>query len=679
MPFGAVDLVPGVNVERTPTLNRAGYSQTQLGRFKDSLFQKLGGWNRFYPFNVSGTPRALHPWQDLNENAHLAVGTTTQLAIITGGTLQPITPQTIVSNFAPDFSTTAGDTVVNIVDPNISDVTTFDSIYFNTPVSVGGIILAGLYPINQITGTHSYNIVASRAATSTVANGGVVPVFTTIADSSAVQVTFPDHGLSVGNVIVFPIPTTINATVIEGAFPAITIIDADNFAIQALVQAATGASAPMNGGDAQLVYYISIGPQAIGVGYGLGGYGEGGYGTGIVPTAQTGTPITTADWTLDNWGQLLIACPQDGGIYYFDPTGGFSNTSLVTSGPPFNGGIFVSTTEQILIAWGSTVNEAVGQQQDPMLVQWSDSGNFLEWNPTNATMAGNYRIPIGSEIRGGMAVSNQNLIWTDLDLWAMNFVGQPFVFGFNKIGAGAGLASSHAAQQLRGNVYWMGLSNFYVYGGGGVQVIPCPVWDAVFQNLNMEFVQNVRALPNTPFNEVGWAYPSTASLDGECDSYVKMNITDPSAPWDYGSLARSAWCDLSVLGPPIGATPGGLIYQHETSPDADGQPLMSSFTTGYFYVAEGEEYAFIDQVLPDFKYGTFGGSPQAQIQLTFNMIDYTGDTPRTYGPYTATAASKFLSTRMRGRQMSVTISSSDTGSFWRIGHIRYRYSIDGRR
>src|SRR5262249_32454701 len=166
----------------------------------------------------------------------------------------------------------------------------------------------------------------------------------------------------------------------------------------------------------------------------------------------------------------------------------------------------------------------VGIERDPMLVSWSDQGDYTNFIPSTTNQAGSFRIPIGSVIRCGMAVQNQNLFWTDLDAWVANYAGFPLVFGFNKIGAGAGAISSHAAQQLRNGVYWMGPTNFYSYSGEGVKVLPCPIWDAVFQNMNTAFQSNVRAMPNTPFNEVGWLYPSTASTNGECDSYVKMNI-----------------------------------------------------------------------------------------------------------------------------------------------------------
>ncbi len=684
MPFGSVTLRPGINVERTPTLLEAGYSQSQLIRFRDGLSQKYGGWVLFYASNVSGIPRDMHAWSDLNATNHLAIGSTTQLAVITGASLQDITPQVLTSDFVPNFSTVGGTSTVTVIDPNIANVTVNDSVLFNTPVSVGGLILEGLYPIASVTGTTSYTIIGPKAALSTASNTGFVPTFTTVVNNASVSVGLPSHGItSLPATVVFPKATTGDGVTIQGAYSVNTITNTTTFVITVASVANTSGTFSMNGGNAELVYYIALGPPPLGAGFGLGGFGLGGFGTGVVNPSQTGTPISATDWTSDNWGEILLACPQGGGIYYWDPTGGFTNASLISTGPVFNRGIFVSTSQQILIAYGSTIDETasggIGLQQDPMLVQWCDVGNFFQWQVLTTTQAGNFRIPIGSLIVGGMAVANQNLIWTDLDLWAMNYIGFPDVYGFNKIGAGAGLASGHAMMQLRGSVYWMGKSNFYSYGGSGVQVLPCSVWDFVFQNLNTAFISNVRAMPNTPFNEAGWEFPSTASVSGENDSYVKMNITEPGAPWDYGSLNRSAWIDLTVFGYPIGATSSGTIYKQESGNDAAGQPIVASFQTGYFVLQEAEDFAFIDQIIPDFKFGDVGASPTAQIQMTFFVVNYPGDTPQQFGPYTVTSTTEFISVRFRARQIAIQVQSSDLGSFWRLGKVRFRFQSSGRR
>ena len=686
MPFAGVRLIPGINVEKTVLLNEAGYSSASMIRFRDGLAQKYGGYQKFYPLAVGGVPRDLHAWQDLNQTPRLAVGTTSQLSVISEGTLQTLTPQTKTTNFAPKFSTTNGSPVVEVDDLNISGVTVFDAVFFNTPISVGGIILSGLYPIESITGGTKYTIRAATNASATVANGGAVPAFTTISGSATVAVTLNGHGLSVGSDAVFPIPTTGNGVTIDGLYSALTITSANIFNILADAQASASGSFSMNGGNAQLVYYISLGPAASGSGYGLGGYGLGGYGTGVVPSSQTGTPISATDWTTDNWGEVLLACPAGGGIYYWEPSGGFNTMQLVSSGPIFNSGMFVSTSAQIVVAYGSTtdlkIDGGIGVVQDPMLVQWSDSGNFFDWTPSDVNLARNFRIPIGSKIMAGLAAGNQNLIWTDLDLWIMNYIGFPNVYGFNKIGAGAGACGRHAVQQLRNGVYWMGPSNFYRYAGNGVEVIPCSVWDFVFQNLNTAFMENVRAMPNTGFNEIGWMFPSLASVSGECDSFVIMNIAEPGQPWvtgPAGVMPRSAWIDQSVLGAPIATSPGGVIYQQETTNDADGNPLAWSYSTGFFKLVEGEVYPVIDQVRPDFKFGEYGQGASAQIQITFNVANFSGDPPIAYGPYTVTQATQYLSTRFRGGLISMTVSGNDLGSFSRLGHVRFRYAEAGRR
>jgi hypothetical protein len=682
MAFGSVTLVPGVNTERTPTLLRAGISQSSLIRFKDSLVQKYGGWDLFFAHAVIGIPRQLHAWEDLNGVAHLAIGTTQKLYVLTDGNLVDITPQTLTSNFAPNFSTVINTPYVTIIDPNIANVTIYDSVYFNTPVSVGGIILDGLYQITEapVTTDHSYQITAATNATSTVSNGGSVPLFGTNSGSSLVTVTLDNHGLSTGSIAVFTIPTNGNGVTIQGSYD-VTYDNSNQFSISVSAQATASGTFSMNGGDAQLVYYITLSPAPVGMGYSEGGYSDGGYSSGISggTTYQTGTEITATDWTLDNFGEILIACPKGGGIYYYDPTGSFLNASIISTAPPFNGGIFVSMAQQIVVAYASSIHQGVGYQQQPLLVAWSDVSNFFQWTALATDQAGNDTLSPGSVIVGGIAASNQNLLWTDLDLWAMSYIGPPDVFGFNKIGGGMGLASPAAMQQLRGSVYWIGQSNFYSYTSNGAAVLPCPVWDAVFQNLNEGFLSNIRSMPNTPFNEAGWLYPSAASASGECDSYAKLNITEPNTPWDIGPMPRSAWTDQSVLGSPIGASPQGFIYQHETTNDADGVPLSSSLSTGYFYLQEGEEYTFVDQVLPDFRWTEYTGGTSAQIMMSFNVLNYQGDTPATYGPYTVNSSTEFISVRFRGRFMSITIQSNDLGSFWRIGSCKFRYSPAGRR
>lgn len=760
MPFRTIALKPGVNVEVTPTLNSAGISVSSLIRFKNGLAQKLGGWVKFYAFAVGGIPRALHAWQDFNETDRLAVGSTTILGVIAESQLTLITPQTYQTDGQPNLSTTSGSALVTITDTNVTNPTVDDAVEFKTPVSIGGLILSGVFPIDLVLGTNQYRIVASSAATSTQANatitgitqanpavvttsgahgfssaqliyiygvagmtqvngvlftitvtgantfslgvnstaygaytsGGTaspaaVPQFVTASGSPVVTVTLEAHGLSTGSKINFPISTTVGGVTILGTYAATTIVSVNAFTISVDTLATSSATAMMNSGQVEFLYYISLGPQPAATGYGIGTYGSGGYGTGATGSAQTGTAITATDWTLDNWGATLLACPFGGGIYEWTPDTGYQNAKLIAAAPLQNGGILIAQPAQILIAWGASTLQEIGVDADPLTYSWSDQLDYLFWTPgvvnpaTNLiSQAGSNRIPTGSKIVAGLTVAQQVLLWTDLDLWAVTYIGQPetgLIFGQNKIGGACGTVSAHAVGQLGSTVAWMGRSNFFQLSGNGVQPVPCTVWDVVFQDLDTDNLDKVRCCPNTPFNEMMWEFPSASGGTGENDTYVKWNIVENT--WDYGPLSRSAWIDQSVVGMPIGATPQGVIYQHETGENADGQPLMWSFTTGYFELGEGQEFSFVDLIIPDFKYGTFDGTQGAVAQMEVLVTNFPGEAPRTFGPYQFSATSTQQNVRIRGRQMAFRVFGEDLNSFVRLGRVRIRVAPDGRR
>jgi hypothetical protein len=382
---------------------------------------------------------------------------------------------------------------------------------------------------------------------------------------------------------------------------------------------------------------------------------------------------------LGNWGEILIACadrvpPADGTpfqpIYQWQP--GSGPATIITNAPPVNDGAFVAMPQRQIVAWGSTRTGI----QDPLLVTWCDVGNYNQWIPTVINQAGSYRIPKGSRIVAGVQGPQQAILLTDISAWAMQYIGPPYVYSFNEVGTGCGLIGRKAAAFYGGSFYWMGYSQFFTLSGNGVQPLDCSVWDVVFQNLDRNNVQKIRIAVNSLFNEISWFYPSLTG-GGEVDSYAKYNTK--LNVWDFGAFGRTAWIDQSVLGPPIGANAQDFdLYQHETSNDGDGAPILSSFQTGYFAIAEGDVKSFVDWIWPDMKWGQYNQAQTATIQITFYVTDYPGDTPQVYGPYSVTQATEYFYTRFRGRLMSVKISSSDLGSFWRIGNIRYRFAPDGK-
>lgn len=671
MPFGAVALRPGINAEFTPTLNEAGISSGNLIRFREGQVEKLGGWQQFYPFSIGSTVRALHAWEDLNSDTHLAVGALQSLSVITDGGRTTITPQTTTTNVTVNFSTTNGSNVVSIVDPSITP-NTQNTVFIQTQVSVGGLILFGVYPIATVTGANSYTILADSNATATVANGGAVAVYDTTNGSSTVTVTLNNHGLSTGDTYYALVSTTGGGVTIFGQYP-VTVLTANTFSIITDAAATLTTTFNGNGGNVRFLYYITLGPQSASSGYGLGGYGLGGYGLGIAPPSGSGTPITTTDWTLDNWGQILVACPDGGAIYTWTPGAGYQTASIIEEAPNVNTGIFIAMPQRMIVAYGSCDVDGV---QDPLLIRWCAASDFNDWTASSTDQAGRFRIPTGSRIVGALQAPQQGLIWTDIDMWSMQYVQPPLVFGFNKIMTGCGLVGKHAMGILGGTVYWMSQKQFFVKGSAGPQPLPCTVWDSVFQNIDTSNLDKVVCAINSEFNEVAWFYPSSSS-GGVIDRYVKFNPVEKA--WDTGSIGRTAWIDQSVLGSPIGSGTDNLIYQHEMTYNANGVAMTSFFETGYFVLAEGEEFVFLDMLLPDMKWGTFVGAQTASVQVTVTMVDWPNGPERAYGPFTMSASQEFINTRCRGRQAKLKFQSSDAGSFWRLGRIRYRFAKDGRR
>ena len=688
MSHNALTLQPGVNQNRTPAMNQAGISTCQLIRFipdtqLGGIPQKLGGWQKFFPNSIGSIVRFLWAWADINDNFYLGVGAEASLSVFNYGqdgmsppNLFDITPAMATDNPSVSVSTTSGSALVNINDPG-SDISNYDSVFVATPISVGGLIIYGLYQCIEVDANNyqiaSVNVLGNPApATATVTNGGSIPAYTTSLGSSIVTVTLANHGYRVGSNYTAYVSNTISGVTIFGDYAVLSVVDANNFTIGGpnTATAGTGPTA-INGGNARYIYLIGNGPAVGGTGFGVGGFGTGGFGSGVVPPVNPGTPITTTDWSLDNWGSIFIACPLDGAIYAWNPLGGETRAAAISQAPFKNIGVFVAMPQRQIIAFGSTFDGII----DHLLVRWCDIENYNQWIALPQNQAGSFRLTRGSRIIGAIQGPQQSYLWTDVGLWSMQYIGQPDVYSFNEIGVGCGLIGSKAAGALGGVTYWMGQSQFYALGGDGVQTINCPIWDVIFQDLDTSNLDKIRFAGNSRFGEITWYYP-TISSGGEVSNYVKYNSIIQQ--WDYGALGRTAWINQSIFGPPIGADTNQFIQQHETSPDADGQAMQSGFTTGYFALSEGNWEVFVDQVWPDMKWGFFGGTQNANVNITFYTADYPGQTPVAHGPFTVTEATTFITPRIRARLMAIEISSADIGSFWRLGQLRYRSQQDGK-
>lgn len=757
MPHASLKLIPGVDQNRTPALNEAAISQSNLIRFVPDrnglgLPQKIGGWERYISTPMTAVVRALWAWADTDTSSYLAVGTESGVYTFLDGDLIDRSPEEYVASPTMDFNTTSGSNEVEIDDTG-SNVTSFDSIFLSTHVSIGGLVLFGFYTCEGSTADRysifSRNVIGLPVnATSTVTAGGATASFATVSGSSSVSVTLANNNFQVGSTFPILVSTTVGGITLYGNYIVRSITSSSVFVITAENSATSTATASMNGGRPEIKYYVGQSAVPPAVGYGGGGFGDGGYGSGVsasgsrsfvttnatcvgttatisfagrydvpvgslvvvsgvTPSGYNGTWTTTAksvgatstvsfivpstlgaqtvagtmvvnvfaftgatDWSLDNWGEYLIANPRNAEIFYWASTDGSQFSTVVPNAPKVNEGCFVAMPQRQIIAYGSTFTGI----KDPLLIRWCDIGNFTSWVGTVVNQAGSFRIPKGSRIISGLQGPQQGLLWTDLSLWSMQYIGLPLVWSFNEVGTGCGLIGRKAAGNLSGTIYWMSQSQFFSLSGSGINPISCPVWDVIFQDIDEENVDRIVCATNARFGEVTWYYPTIGS-GGIPTKYVKLNTL--LGQWDFGELTRTAWIDQSVLGPPIGAGGDRVVYQHEVGQDADGLPINAYIQTGYFTLQDGDLKTFVDQLWPDMKWGLYDGTQSAQVKITFYVVDYPGQTPK-ISEHLVTANTTFVTPRIRGRLVSIRIESNDIGSFWRLGNIRYRLQPDGK-
>jgi len=430
--------------------------------------------------------------------------------------------------------------------------------------------------------------------------------------------------------------------------------------------------------------------------------------TGGQENQVSGNYATPLIWSLDNFGQDLLAWPSGGGFYYWqppatNPAAGFAPALPVTyTGPPppggfsggppaYNIGGFVAMPQQIVFAYGCTSSTAaVGEKPNPLQIRWSDQQDFTSWFPTTTNQAGGYIIPRGSRIIGGLSSILGNFFWSDLDFWSAQYSGLPFVFGFQNIGPNTGLLARNAAVATGNAIFWASDHGFFLFGGGGPQPIPCTLWDQFYNNIVHAQQEKVVAGTDQHHNEVYFFFPSIAgngtnsNSNAEIDSYLKYNFVENV--WDFGSatpemanlLSRTCWTDQNRPGGPFSVDLNGLIQQSDIGVDADGVAMAGvSLTSGYYDVDEGQGIMFVDQLLPDFLWNqSTVANPSLQMTLLFR--NWPGDTPTVKGPFKITPETKYVTCRCRGREVAVKIECDSPGTWFRMGTPRLRAARDGR-
>jgi hypothetical protein len=357
--------------------------------------------------------------------------------------------------------------------------------------------------------------------------------------------------------------------------------------------------------------------------------------------------------------------------------------------------LIVSDASNFVFAFGT--NDYLSTTYDPMLVRWSDQESLTNWTPAITNQSGSLRLSHGSNIQAVLQSRQEILVFTDAALYSLQYLGAPYVWGSQILSDNISIVSINAATYSNGAAYWMGQDKFYKYDGR-VQTLRCDLRQFIYDDINRAQFSQIFSSTNEGFNEVWWFYCTQNS--NTIDRYVVYNYAEDV--WYYGSMARTAWLDSSLLNYPIAATYSNNLVYHEYGVD-DGTtgtllPMDASITTSQFDIGDGNNFAFVWRMLPDltFRGSTDGTTPSLTIQLLPLQNSGSGyNDPKSLGgtssdaTQTVTATQTYpidldtftgqLNIRVRGRQMSMKIQSNTVGTQWQLGAPRIDIRPDGRR
>ena len=511
--------------------------------------------------------------------------------------------------------------------------------------------------------------------------------------SSVITVTDTGNGVYLNDFVTFSgavsLGGNVTAAILNTQHQVTRVVNANTYEITVGVTA--NASDSGNGGASVIgAYQINTGldTSVFGTGWGTGPWSRGTWGSGSTTTVP-GAQLRI--WSQDNYGEDLIICVQDGGIYYWDKSAGLASRAVALedlagaqAAPTIAKTVIVSERDRHVIAFGCDPEAAPGVQ-DPLVIRFSDQEDPAEWRTLPTTTAGELRIGTGSEIIGAIQTKQQIIVFTDVSVHAMQYIGDPFTFGLQEVSSSVSLTSPNAMVAVGDIVFWMGKNEFYSYDGAVVQV-PCDVKEYVFSGMNTQQQLKVYAGHSSSFSEVWWFYPSTNSQEN--DSYVVYNYEQ--RVWYYGSMSRTAWQDRNVLSFPIAVSPDGYVYYHENglndgsvNPPAALEPYIESSVVD---MGEGDQFMFATRVIPDLTFrNSTNVSPTATITIKARNFPGGAYFASDADPVTKTASlpveqfTSELYVRLRGRSMSLRIESNQTDTAWRLGDPRIDMRTDGRK
>jgi hypothetical protein len=393
------------------------------------------------------------------------------------------------------------------------------------------------------------------------------------------------------------------------------------------------------------------------------GYGSGFYGTGLYGVAPltSGTYSEATTWSLDNWGENLVACSYADGTLYEWALNTAADAVAITNAPTNCLGLMV-TEERFLFALGAGGN--------PRKIAWSDQEDNTTWSPAATNQAGDFELATAGQIMAAVRTTGQTLILTDIDAHRATYQGPPFVYGFERVGQACGLVARKAVASTDAGVFWMGQKGFYRFDGSSVRELPCSVSDHVFLDIRLDQISKSWAVTNGQNGEVWWFYVSGDSSDSEIDSYVAYDYKEDH--WLIGKLSRTAGVDRGVFRQPIYASSGGSAYNHETGFNYDSQEVYAE--SGPVRLGAGETLFHALKLIPDEL--TQGGVTASFKARNYPNTNANADSlEREYGPFSMANPTDI---RFSGRQLRMRVTSSGSGA-WRWGIPSLELVAAGRR
>jgi hypothetical protein len=536
-----------------------------------------------------------------------------------------------------------------------------------------------------IEGDVPYDITPIRLTTTGTAT------FTATDGSSTLSITDVAHGAYLGDFVVYSNATTlggnITALVLNQEYEITNVVDDDTYEINVVVLA--DASDISDGGAATVAaYQINIGLDTVvlGSGWSAGFWGRGTWSS----AADVSVPGANLRlWSQDNFGENLVFNVRGGGIYYWTVSSGVTSrgvniTSLTNqSAPVMANQVLVSERDRHVVAFGCDPESNPGVQ-DPLIIRFSSQESVTDWKTRADNTAGELRIGTGSYIVGAVQTKQQVVVFTDIAMYTMQYIGPPYTFGLTEVSSNISIAGQNAAISTGDSVYWMGTGQFYMYNGTVTQM-PCSVKEYVFSDINIYQLAKVAAASNAAFAEIWWFYPSAGSEVN--DKYVVFNYE--SNIWYYGTMSRTAWHDNAFAGLPIAAAQDGYLYYQESGlNDGSGDipvPLNAYIESSVVDIGEGDQFMFASRIIPDITFRNSTTEPTATF--TIKARNYPG------GNYFGTSNNSVVSTatvpvqlfteqsfiRVRGRSVALRVESNQVNTAWRLGSPRLDVRPDGRR